>query len=396
MSKAPSKKSLADAGRRKVQACIAAYCCTERVIGSCRQWRCISAVVVTLAQDVQLTNIILRHSHNAHNFWEQLEAFQRAKAEGAAAKKAKGPARLGRDAEVAVDDAVAAAGESLPQGSRVSELQSDGPSTSFSAAASLSQHGGVRQPDPGGAAWASSSLEAGATAGPASLAAMATAEPASAPPQSAAGDSRPDLPLPAAAAKSALLSKPQPYVVSPVAAAAAAAPAAAGLSDNSSEARQVDSQYQHLPQVPQQPPSTHSATAASLSPGLADRIRGSDLQQRSPSPGLASSPPALDHDAAVRLADRASFEASHSPFIALSRTASGRMSTGSVAHDSDLGGDVTSRSSHTSRLASVTQSGEDITQLSAAAPGELMIRPMGSGRFRYCCCNAVQFWWVFG
>jgi hypothetical protein len=271
-----------------------------------------------------------------------------------------------------------AAGESLPQGSRVSELQSDAPSTSFSAATSLSQHGGVRQPDPGGAAWASSSVEAGATAGPASLAAMATAEPASAPPQSAAGDSRPDLPLPAAAAKPALLPKSQPYVVSPVAAAAAAAPAAAGLSDNSSVPTQVDNQYRHLPQVPQQPSSTHSATAASLSPGLADRIRGSDLQQQLPSPNLASPPPALEHDAAARLAERASFEASHSPFIALSRTASGRMSTGSAAHDSDLGGDVTSRSSHTSRLTSVTQPGEDTLQLSAAAPGELMVRPAGS------------------
>ena len=320
-----------------------------------------------------------------------MEAYQRAKAEGANGKKAKGPARLGADVEVATGSAVTAVSESLPQGSRASEPQSDAPSTSFSAATSFSQDDGVRQPDPGGAAWASSSVGAGATAGPASLAAMTTAEPASAPPQSAAGDSRPDLPLPAAAAKSALLPKPQPYVVSPMAAAAAAAPAAAGLPDNSSEASQVDSQYQHLPQVPQQPSSTHSATAVSLSPGLADRIRGSDLHQRSPSPNLASSPLGLEHDAATRLAERVSFEASHSPFIALSRTASGRMSTGSAAHDSDFGGDVTtSRSSHTSRLASVTQPSEDTSQLSASAPDKSIVTIVVSRPLHYSCCRACH------
>ena len=50
------------------------------------------------------------------------------------------------------------------------------------------------------------------------------------------------------------------------------------------------------------------------------------------------------------------------------------MSTGSVTYDGDFGSDVTGRSSHTSRLASVTQPSEDTSQLSAAAPGELIIR----------------------
>lgn len=304
-----------------------------------------------------------------------MEAYQRAKAEGAAAKKAKGPARLtGTDADVAVGSAAAGASESLLAASHVSEPQSGAPHAPFSAATSLSQDGDVRQSGPGGAAWASSGSKAGVRAGLAAPAAAATAQPAAAPQQSAAGDSRSDAPLPAAAADAALLPTPQPHAVSPVAAAAAAAPAAAvQLSDNSAEPAQVDSQYLHLPQEPQQPLSSYDVTAASLPPGQADKLYSPDLQQRSPSPNLAGSPLGLEHDVATRLAERASFEASHSPFIALSRTASGRTSTGSAAHDSDFGGNVTSRSSHTSRLASVTQPGEDTSQLSAAVPGELMV-----------------------
>lgn len=382
MSKAPSKKALAEAGRRK------------------------------------------------------LEAFRRAKAEGTGAKKTKAAAAPFADSDSASAEIVlpatgpltaAADAEPAPNGD-CTQLAAPAAST-----AEAQQHAPQQPPE------AASPAPVEGSGAPAAGAAVPAAVPpapvapvhahAVTPRDGAAAIassgafllpvSRPDHPTAAGAPpRPAWLPPSRPQAAQPTAIQSRSTAASGASAISSSWLPPPDAATAHgaaalqtLPLQPMDSPAVVDGIVAATGSANSLPTDPASSMLATQSPGQAppsldaspSSPPSAEQEAAAKAALRASFEASHSPFIALSRTTSGKASSISAAIESasaDGAGTDSRRPSGTllaeaaSRLSGYSTTGEDSQLIPSSRPASAASSGAGRAASPSMLSGSKQPWYA--
>lgn len=356
---------------------------------------------VTSARDARL----VRRRHfcvcalSSISFGAQLEAFRRAKAEGTGAKQAKTAAAQSAGTGTAtaeavlpavapVTDAAAAGTQPNGDGTRVG--------TPAAPAAEGQQHAPQRPAEPAPVEGSSAPAAGAPASGPAVPAAV---PPAPAAPVrahtvtpldgAAAGAGADVVPLPVSEPRQSTaagapqrptwLPPPRPLAAHPDGICSTSTTASEATAASSSQllppgdatglgsAAPQPSVLQ--PVVPPAAENEHVPATSSADSPSADTAGGTRAAQPPWQPSVSmetspSSPPPGAQEAAAQAALRASFEASHSPFIALSRTTSGRASSISAAIESASADDTGATSGVDSRRPSASLLAEAASRLS--------------------------------